>query len=334
MKDLDKRLNEIQAELTELRKMVEPEQPYIPQPGEVVEVSDSGSSWQRKIYLKHGNENYKYCCSALDKYREGFYCDNVNWKFCRRLSGEIIEFGCDKPKQQGSFVTDSAKADDIHDALKYLHFLPEGYFFCDEADAEKWVKVSLYEWNGSQNEIGNITTLYHSFVPLIKKSYRPICKIQPGKHPKTNERTSRIFNSAIDSPQVRTDYSHLLPDGYEFCKEEEAESWLKVEQPDSNEPQSPMGTIMSNKEVDYFSDKLKSMYRPVRKIIQPKTNPYQVDWSSAPEWADVHCFDEDGTGWWSGCEKSTHSWGENCSASGFTLPSGLDWKQSKTRRVN
>ena len=62
-------------------------------------------------------------------------------------------------------------------------------------------------------------------------------------------------------------------------------------------------------------------------------NPYAVDWSNAPEWADVHCFDRDGSGWWYGAKLKNSFWHtDDCDRSGFTIPSGLDWEKSKTTR--
>ena len=61
-------------------------------------------------------------------------------------------------------------------------------------------------------------------------------------------------------------------------------------------------------------------------------NPYAVDWSNAPEWADSHCFNDDGTGNWGGFKKYRNNWYLDWLESNFTLPSGLDWKLSKTTR--
>ena len=182
------------------------------------------------------------------------------------------------------------------------------------------------------------------------------------------------------------DYTHLLPEGYEFCEEEQAEDWVKVEL-DPNykaEHQSPLGHLWTG----IMDEILKPLYRPIRPIqyrvavhevvtaiaeaqkvaglYQPlfdllhrehnviateseieeiirvvrglkldpaEPNPYAVDWTNAPEWADVHCFDRDGSGWWYGAKLKNSFWHtDDCDRSGFTIPSGLDWKQSKTRR--
>jgi hypothetical protein len=72
----------------------------------------------------------------------------------------------------------------------------------------------------------------------------------------------------------------------------------------------------------------------VHEAVTTESNPYAVDWSNAPEWADVHCFNKDGEGFWYGAIISQYyeKWMPNNMYSGFTLPTGLDWKQSKTTR--
>lgn len=66
-----------------------------------------------------------------------------------------------------------------------------------------------------------------------------------------------------------------------------------------------------------------------------KTNPYAVDWTNAPDWADVHCWDESGVGYWYGAihdKGRCGIWEKVDMKSPFTLPDGLDWKLSKTTR--
>lgn len=69
---------------------------------------------------------------------------------------------------------------------------------------------------------------------------------------------------------------------------------------------------------------------PYVKSEQP--NPYAVDWTNAPEWADVHCWDENGNGFWYGIIEGRSSWIPNLQLIGRNLPDGLDWKLSKTFR--
>jgi len=180
------------------------------------------------------------------------------------------------------------------------------------------------------------------------------------------------------------DYTHLLPEGYEFCTEEDAEKWVKVEiilsVPESEQMQ--VGYIWNNPTIPSTN-----RYRPIRPIqyhisvhesvtakpiqevaeyYQPLFNllhqehnviatqteldeiirtaeslrnsepdPYQVDWEKAPDWANVHCFDEIGKGRWYGVLHNMGregTWNQVDFKSNHTLPSGLDWK--KSLRVN
>jgi hypothetical protein len=166
--------------------------------------------------------------------------------------------------------------------------------------------------------------------------------------------------------QSEPDYSHWLPQGYEFCAEEVAEKWIKVKNPAEA---NPLGHIWQLDKRPFLA--VIGEYRPIRKIQappdpkqdlfnllseefgvvalesdmreiidavrkvlnNPKDNPYQVDWSQAPEWADVHCWDEDGKGYWHGTEMRKAEWCNFRSLlSPFTLPDGLDWELSKTYR--
>jgi hypothetical protein len=153
---------------------------YIPQPGEVVEVSEYKDQWLRRIFIKVKLNNIFECVTQdSERYNEKYYREGdskyltTEWKFCRRLSGEIIEFGCDKPTQ------------------------------------------------------------YHV---------------------------------------------------------------------------------------------------AVHEAVTAEPDPYQVDWSNAPDWAELHAFDSDGKGYWYGVRVGLSGMYADSKSSGFTLPTGLDWKLSKTTR--
>jgi hypothetical protein len=70
----------------------------------------------------------------------------------------------------------------------------------------------------------------------------------------------------------------------------------------------------------------------VHEAVTAEPDPYQVDWSKAPDYADSHSFQSDGYGWWHGSCLLGNNWADLSEQSGYTLPSGLDWKQSKRRR--
>jgi hypothetical protein len=141
--------------------------------------------------------------------------------------------------------------------------------------------------------------------------------------------------------KYNTDYSHLLPDGYEFCKKEECDEeteimYLKVKLHNLDPNEKPLGSIMQDvkhMEAFYTPIRQKVQYHvAVHEAVTTEPNPYSVDWSNAPIWADVHCFDEDGRGFWYGSECLTKVWVVETCPSKFTLPTGLDWKLSKTTR--
>lgn len=242
---IQKRLTGLSAQIESIRaQLATKDQQYTPQPGEVVEVtSDVRLPWEKRVFLKVSKYGqFKVVNNGLDgqdvtNYRNGNNYKTATWQFCRRLNGEIIEFGCDKPKAP--------------------------------------------------------------------------------------------------------DYSHLLPEDYEFCTEEQAEKWVKVEmRPEiSSINQGFLGIVLT-----IINKDLKPYFRPIRQIkyhvqvheaVTAEPNIYAVDWSKAPEWADSHAWDEDGKGYWHGCiiETKTESWITIFDASFIPFPTGGDWRQSKTRRA-
>jgi hypothetical protein len=89
---------------------------------------------------------------------------------------------------------------------------------------------------------------------------------------------------------------------------------------------------MDGEIIPFGRDKSIQYHVAVHEAVTTEPNPYSVDWSNAPIWADVHCFDEDGRGFWYGSECLTKVWVVETCPSKFTLPTGLDWKLSKTIR--
>ena len=207
IEEIQKELNRLQGELDKLKR----KNLYIPQPGEIVEISCDEKNWHVRIFVKYDkNLVNPFVCVNGDgneaRYKDGEQYKTTSWGLCRRLNGEIVEFGCDKPK--------------------------------------------------------------------------------------------------------KPDYTNLLPYGYEFC--------------------DALGEIYSD--LHLVAPKIRKTYRPIREAVASKQNPYAVDWSNAPEWADSHAFDQDGTGYWYGSTIGRWGWTPFAAKSNLTLPSGLDWKQSKTLR--
>jgi hypothetical protein len=133
------------------------------------------------------------------------------------------------------------------------------------------------------------------------------------------------------------DYTHLIPDGYEFCSEADAEKWVKVEMLDVNDNDAyPIGHI------DNFTC-FKGRWRPIRPIQYKVTthetvtavpDPYQPDWSQAPEGTVAHAWDMDGSGYWYTRRVSYTRWEGRHISSNLTLPADLDWKQSLRVKPN
>jgi hypothetical protein len=158
------------------------------------------------------------------------------------------------------------------------------------------------------------------------------------QHKGANFSKLNIPESISDAP----DYTHLLPDGYEFCSEADAEKWVKVEkEPNiSKEEQADIGHIMAARS---FNLDWKRRYRPIRpiqykvtthEILTAVPDPYMPDWSKAPEWVYVHAFDFEGNGHWYGVKLYGNERYLEGLTSPFTLPADLDWKQSLRVKPN
>ena len=153
------------------------------------------------------------------------------------------------------------------------------------------------------------------------------------QHKGANFSKLNIPESVSDAP----DYTHLLPDGYEFCQEADAEKWVKVEMLPNVESdcQSELGYLGFDK--DSMPDKYKPHYRPIRpiqykvtthEIVTAIPDPYQPDWSKAPEGTVAHAWDANGMGYWYLIGQGVGKFWHQHKPSPFTLPADLDWKQS------
>jgi hypothetical protein len=134
------------------------------------------------------------------------------------------------------------------------------------------------------------------------------------------------------------DYTHLLPDGYEFCSEEDAEKWVKVEMIPNLRQQHELKTCLTTAPWG-----TRNCYRPIRpiqykvtthEIVTAVPDPYMPDWSQAPEWVYVHAFDFEGKGHWYGVKLYGNERYLEGLTSPFTLPADLDWKQSLRVKPN
>jgi hypothetical protein len=199
------------------------------------------------------------------------------------------------------------RPESISDAPDYIHLLPDGYEFCDKGEHEKFVKVEIIDGvdEDEQNELGAISQ-------TGGKQYLPIRKSSP-------------------------DYSHLLPDGYEFCSEADAEKWVKVENDEVAFDIQEIGLI--HKAPSAFGTWLP--IRPIQykvtthEIVNAVPDPYQPDWSQAPEGTVAHAWDEDGRGFWCMVNIDEYTeWVLRHTLSHLTLPTDLDWRQSLRVKPN
>jgi hypothetical protein len=156
------------------------------------------------------------------------------------------------------------------------------------------------------------------------------------EHKGANFSKLNIPESISDAP----DYTHLLPDGYEFCQEADAEKWVKVENPSK---MNPLGHIWQSI-IDPSVGIMQSEYRPIRpiqykvtthEIVTAVPDPYMPDWSKAPEGTVAHAWDMDGRGFWCMVNIDEYmEWVLRHKLSHLTLPADLDWKQSLRVKPN
>jgi len=137
------------------------------------------------------------------------------------------------------------------------------------------------------------------------------------------------FKKAASDRLQKPDYTHLLPEGYEFCQEADAEKWVKVKKMLST-------TTLSQTEIGHIATSpakvFKPYYRPIRPIQlneEPApSDPYQPDWAQAPEGTVAHAWDEGGKGYWYLIGHGAGKFGHQYKSSNLAFPPDLDWKQS------
>jgi hypothetical protein len=251
-------------------------------------------------------------CVAMEKSGKWFW-----WKKTP-IAGIATNYGWNTPERKGglsSFNVNAGTCTNAHllppdywkgtlmmrpDAVKdYTHLLPGGYEFCEQGEHEKFVKAELFGLECEQ-PVGFITD-YNIFIG----KYLPIRKSSP-------------------------DYSHLLPEGYEFCSEEDAEKWVKVDDIGS---EFKIGCV---KDVFYGYVGTWLPIRPIQykvtthEITTAVPDPYMPDWSQAPEWTHAHVFNSEGIGVWLGWtfNKEFELFSSISIGSNNNLPPDLDWKHS------
>jgi len=203
----------------------------------------------------------------------------------------------------------------------YTHLLPTGYEFCSEEDAEDWVKVELHEIQKKQAPVGfrwepNTREIDSNYKPY----YRPIRKVQ--------------YHVAVHEVVTTEPNSYTI--------EKHGGGWAIYKGRDLMHHGANLGQIF-DEQLAYKIAMLLSDKEPEHECTycgvitsQPDDecykNPYAVDWSQAPEWAEFHMYDETKSGYFKGWVTRGCFWSSSFAPSGFTLPSGLDWTKSKTTR--
>jgi len=141
-------------------------------------------------------------------------------------------------------------------------------------------------------------------------------------------------------PEAEKDYTHLLPEGYEFCQEADAERWVKVEIL-GLDAEADLGEVKSST-INMIDGRIKS-YRPIRpiqykvtthEIVTAIPDPYMPDWSKAPDGTVAHAWDACGLGYWYTRMVGNTRWDGRHISSNLTLPADLDWKQSLRVKPN
>jgi hypothetical protein len=190
-------------------------------------------------------------------------------------------------------------------APDYTHLLPEGYEFCQEADAEKWVKVEMIPNLRQQHELKTCLTT----APWgTRNYYRPI----------------RPIKYKVTTHEIVT----AVPSAYSI--EKHGDGWAIYQGSDSMHHGANLGQIHDHACAMLITDLLRLREMQMNEEAT-SIDPYIPDWSKAPDWATSHAFDVYGNGNWFGLyydNRTDGDWNEINDPSNLTLPPDLDWKHS------
>jgi hypothetical protein len=215
----------------------------------------------------------------------------------------------------------------------------------DLSEKGRWNTMSVLKEDGFENGLtetdwfADSATNTHLLPPDYWKS---TLMMRPDAVIELNQALHNVLvNHAPNVRSFEPDYTHLIPDGYEFCSEQDAEKWVKVEMDTSHKSvQFTIGEVLD----DVFA--YVGTWLPIRpiqykvtthEIVTAVPDPYMPDWSKAPRWATSHCFNENGYGYWHGImhDKGRNgAWEQVDIISHLTLPADLDWKQSLRVKPN
>jgi hypothetical protein len=209
----------------------------------------------------------------------------------------------------------------------------------DWATAPDWATHKAMDKSGEWNWYSDKPYKYMDNSEWIHKTGK--YKLIPN-HPSSDKdwtETLEMRPDALSAP----DYTHLLPEGYEFCQEEDAEKWVKVEY----EAGWPLGIVIDitdKVKMDaIMHNHIKQSYRPIRpiqykvtthEIVTAVPDPYQPDWSKAPEGTVAHVYDQNRFGrfYYVNIDGVLIIYGYRDSY--HLLPPDLDWKQSLRVKPN
>jgi hypothetical protein len=176
----------------------------------------------------------------------------------------------------------------------YTHLLPSCYEFCEEQDAEKWVKVELNP-DIPELEQTKVGYVWHSPIKPSYKHYRPIRPI--------------AYHISV----------------HEAVTAEPIQEVAEYYQPLFNLLHQEHNVISTQTELD-------EIIRTAESLRNAEPDPYQVDWEKAPEGTVAHSYTDTNEGWFELAKIDKTCFAVRAVRSNHTLPSGLDWKQSL--RVN
>jgi hypothetical protein len=209
-------------------------------------------------------------------------------------------------------------------------------FIPDWKDAPEWATCKAMDKSGIWNWYSSQPYIEDGMNEWCLKSANDKYKLIPN-HPPSDKIWIETLEMRPESISDAPDYAHLLPDGYEFCQEADAEKWVKVEMLDVNDnDEYPIGHI------DNFTC-FKGRWRPIRpiqykvtthEIVTAVPDPYQPDWSKAPEGTVAHAWDMDGRGFWIYIDYHDGKHRFDLNELALTLPADLDWRQSLRVKPN
>jgi hypothetical protein len=253
--------------------------------------------------------------------------DNAINSFEAKIMQEFGEMKSGEPKQvkREDIANGMAKImADVQNAIEPItpDFIPDWKDAPEDAVCVAMDKEGEFFWYKNIPKIGRV-----SFVGDW------VCKIV-GHATNTDLLPTDYWKSTLmmRSDAVK-DYTHLLPEGYEFCSEEDAEKWVKVENPSKL---NPLGHIWQSI-IDPRAGGMQSEYRPIRpiqykvtthEIVTAVPDPYMPDWSKAPEGTVAHAWDMSGIGRFYYIDMGDPYPTYGNILSNLTLPAALDWKQS------